>query len=75
MLFNLEHDPSEIVDLYDKQQYKTIKETMFKRKDDLEREIEWGRSLIKAGSWKAMPCCNKKCFENLYSTPRLCCSC
>jgi len=74
LLFNVELDPSESVNLYDKEEYKDVIGEIIKVKADLEKDITWGRSVIQDHNEKAMPCCKKTCFDSL-TNPRLCCSC
>ena len=74
MLFNIDHDPRESIDLHDIQAYKDIKEKILRIKEDLESKVEWGRTVIQSGSEKAMPCCDKTCFER-FTNLRNCCTC
>ena len=75
MLFNVELDPGESVDLFGRAEFQPITQKMIKLKKALEKEVRWRESVTQRNSPKVMPCCKNSCMETKYVNTKVCCVC
>ena len=76
LLYNLELDPGEAVDLYDVGEFRKVRDDILALKEAEEAAVVWSRKVVLAKDPSAMPCCSPGCHSKTHLLPlRNCCRC